>query len=205
MVYSVNGSTRKKCYLSYKILLREGKLVMKKHIVVTLCLLITTLGYGQPKEENTIEWQQNRKLTWSDFKGPAHNWNVAAVTYCGIKIEPVNFNKTNGKATYKITTYFITDSSFYFKNKADTFVLSHEQAHFDIAELYARRMRAVLADKGVIVFKEANTIYQRFYKEYLNFQQKYETKTKHGTNLPEQKKWEELIAAELNKLSKFKN
>ncbi len=74
-------------------------------------------------------------------------------------------------------------------SKTKNLNINHEQGHFDIAEIYARKLRKeflenVKTEKDYqLKFK---LIYQVMYGEFLDYQNYYDNITKRGTNAEKQ-------------------
>ena len=82
-------------------------------------------SFAQNKDEELISWNEEKKLTWADYKGQAKtNADAAAstATYLGIEY---NFN--NKGFGYKITCSFSKTKSWGL-HKTD-YILAHEQAN----------------------------------------------------------------------------
>lgn len=112
-------------------------------------LIICNLTFNTSTQP-PIVWSENRKLTWSDFKGkPDKNSAGSASTACKIEIRPVNVlvdekgNIQNYKPL-KAVALFFPDLSWVKKKK--THLLLHEQLHFDIVELYSRKLNRKFAE-----------------------------------------------------------
>lgn len=176
---------------------------MKNLFIISSLLLLGLNGFGQ-NLGNEIHWCQEYKLTWNDFKAPTKDWNVGAVTYCGISLTPIKTNRFNGKSKYKAIATFNIDSSFHFPSKVDNDVLRHEQFHFNIAELYARKMRQELSFKSMVSNNIATEIFNRLFKQYLDFQENYEKETELGLNTEVQLQWENNVQKLLEELQTFK-
>lgn len=172
---------------------------MKFNSLILLCLLSSKMTFSQE-----IEWRENYKLEWKDFKGPTKNWEVAATTCCGILLKPDKRNIWDGKATYKAIAVFTCDSSFYFPDRINNEVLKHEQTHFDIAEIFARKLRKILREKSFLTHEKARGIYDNLYEGYFDFQTKFEEETKLGSKKKEQVKWEQLVKEKLSELDEYK-
>lgn len=168
-----------------------------KRTIAFLCVM----GVFHCYSSQNISWNRERKLTWEDFKGTPNDARFAASTYCVIGMIPEHTNILNGQTSYKITCEFISDSSWYFKEKESLAVLLHEQLHFDIAELYARKMRQKL--KKPIMPTVGRYIFNTLYDEYMEFQKLYESQTRYGAIKEEQSRWNALVKKRLKKLKKF--
>ena len=82
--------------------------------------------------------------------------------------------------------------------------MDHEQLHFDITELYARKIRKrfkELQDMGETDYEEYVKIYYELEKELDAFQQKYDSEVYFREQ--NQKEWIEKIAKELEELKEY--
>src|SRR5919112_1484552 len=92
------------------------------------------------KQSNLIEWNAERRLTWNDFKAqPDKNSTNAALTSSSINIE---FGYNSSGLKYNIKCRFDKNSSW--GRIKNDYILSHEQGHFDIAEIHARKLHKAL-------------------------------------------------------------
>lgn len=164
--------------------------------ILLLNVFILPLFLLSPIEEDFIKWDESRKLTWDDFKAePMKLGNTAAMTTTKLGF---SYNVTNGKVTFKIDCRFDKNRSWgLVKND---WILKHEQGHFDIAEIFARRL-----NKAVNEYQFNKTSFQRdldlIYKSVVNgkevFQQQYDIETDHSRNKDKQEEWFGKIDAEL--------
>lgn len=89
--------------------------------------------------ENEVIWHQNRKLDISDFKGSVEKRPFTAATFSSFRYTLEARPFITNKYTLNVETFFDCKSSYFKHTKLDSFVLIHEQLHFDISELYARK------------------------------------------------------------------
>jgi hypothetical protein len=84
-------------------------------------------------------------------------------------------------------------------------LLQHEQRHFDLCEVYARKLRQKLAKRSWTGddADKIDRIYQHLYKELNERQLKYDEETVHGLDTDKQHEWNEQIAKELNELTDY--
>jgi predicted secreted Zn-dependent protease len=77
--------------------------------------------------------------------------------------------------------------------------LSHEQLHFDISELYARRMREMLGRQtfGPNVRAEVRRIFKQLNQELSEFQDRYDRETDFSRDREAQAHWNAAIARRL--------
>ncbi len=155
------------------------------------------------KYQRYIEWGENRRLTWEDFKGtpnPKEYPEAAALTNCGFGFQS---NRVNLFKRTKIFVENTFDSKLSWvlneEAKIDR-ILAHEQAHFDLSEIYARTLRLKLKEQKLTVLNidhKAKSIFDEVYRLYLEKQELYDSETEHGINQKEQLRWEKFIAKEL--------
>ncbi len=148
-----------------------------------------------------FHWNDHSKLSWDDFIGPVHasDEESAAATHCGIGFKVVN-NTAANPAVIVFNTFYPGKSWVRADAKIPS-ILEHEQGHFDLCELYTRKLRERMcnvdlhsADARTLLMK----VYSSVSREYEAAQQSYEQETIHGTNLPEQKRWQAYLADKLS-------
>ncbi len=62
--------------------------------------------------------------------------------------------------------------------------------HFDIAEIFARKLRSKLSSlKNTCDRSSVLSLYQSIDNELVDFQKQYDIETSHGTNKNKQKEW----------------
>ncbi|WP_339656929.1 DUF922 domain-containing protein [uncultured Maribacter sp.] len=170
-----------------------------KTYLVFLLLILFTVSLVQSQEE--VEWSPDFRFTWADFKGPAPiNSSASATTASGISY---NFSTSEEnkelKIEYTVGAYFYPTRSWYKAEVCNDVTLSHEQIHFDITELYARKMRKQLAETKFTenVKEEVRKIYKTTLRQLNDFQNKYDSETNYSRNLTVQEKWVKDIATVL--------
>lgn len=165
---------------------------MKTTIIVIILFICNSEIFSQ---SNKICWNENRKLTWDDFtvKSIDSSQNFSATTSYEMKVK----FKLNS-----VIPYFIKDESWVLlSEKSSLDLLEHEKLHFDIVELFARKMRYEFE-----ISKENNLekIYDCNMLILKEFQHRYDRETNHGIIGSEQNCWIEFIKDELKKLDTHK-
>lgn len=160
---------------------------------------LTTMLAQDYKE--VIPWSQERRLSWADFQGPIpKDAMAAAITASGISYNysaNLMFNEVN--LDFEVNTYFYPTGSWYKPAVCDSVVLSHEQLHFDITELFARKMRKKLLQSTFSdnVKEEVRNIYNTVLKELNAYQELYDWETDFSRKPLAQQRWHKKIWAEL--------
>ena len=150
-------------------------------------------------DEDQILWQPEYRLSWDDFLcEPLRNTEAVALTSTTLGLA---YRIQNGKLSYNINCGFSKKRSWALLKTP--YILAHEQAHFDITEIYARKLNQQLKEtrfsKGASMQGQVNAIYEKMMKEKEAFQELYDGETSHSRNKAKQAKWlnkiDEMLAA----------
>jgi hypothetical protein len=171
--------------------------------IFSLILVITFFSSFKPAGSSLINWSAERRLTWDDFKArPDRGSPNAALTGTDIKFD-FSYNSNKG-FQYHISCWFDKNKSWG-RVKTD-YILSHEQGHFDIAEIYARKLCKAFreyhpdAEKAQ---KDVNRIYEKVIRELTETQKRYDHETNFSINKEEQMEWLKKIDDELKSLEPY--
>ena len=182
---------------------------------------ITLMSFSFVKDD-FILWQENKKLKIQDFK--ADNKDTIKVNrqqflgaISAIRIEYSSFQRNkNSVPDFSIKTYFDPNESWMLLK--NDYVLQHEQIHFDLTELYARKMR-----KSVESLRQKNvtniSIYRKKIQRWNAMKEKASNQfdadnqdyyIKIGQKIlfqknPKQEAWKKKVDRELFQYSLFKN
>jgi len=185
--------------------------VTARSIVIGIALAAATAPFSpyttaQTPEPLPIEWSKARKLRRTDFKGRiAAVGNAAALSFIIVQASwqcEGNRLVTNIKAVFdpSRSTWSPGQDSFSAANRrmmpagGGTALLEHEQTHFDIAEVFARRIRAHLEQLTDVCTRPGGTVplaavvddYQRELDEE---QARYDRETVFGNDARMQWNW----------------
>ena len=182
-------------------------MVVKKIIFIAI-LFKVTLCFSQ-KNETVILWEDTVKLTWNKFKAEAdYKAEPAAITASGIVFEySIQIvNKKNVSFSTSIKANFYPKKSWYKPNEVNVHILSHEQLHFDITELYVREFRKKVALLVVSssIKEDLNALHLKILKKLKERQSLYDEETDYSRNIEAQAKWQKMIDNELLNLIAFK-
>ena len=171
-----------------------------------LYFLILLFVLCQNKSEEII-WTKDRKLIWDDFKGrPDVNSKFNAVADCHVK-----WNVLTKKDTVIINVIsFMNTNSSWVKNTefGNAYLLKHEQQHFNVAELFARRFRQNLINRKLPktgIGNEIRKIYDSVEISFKKYQDAYDAETDHSKNKKKQEEWEKVISKEIQALDTYSN
>ena len=157
-------------------------------------MIIFTIGFLHGSSQDTLSWKPGFRLTWNDFRGkPDLRSSFLALSSTGISYRII-YNSN----TYQLDAEaFFVKSNSWRKSKADSGLLRHEQAHFDITEIYSRKLVKIKIDLNTET-KEFEKIIaekaQKIIDEKNAFQKLYDQETKYGTDRAKQEEWLEKIS-----------
>lgn len=183
---------------------------MKKHLFPLMLGCLAAMSFFLPKENpDHLAWSPDARLVWEDFRGVPDSVspNAKALTKTGMHYD---YKLQKDAIQVEAVCYFDRSQSWVSpkKNAQTPQQLKHEQLHFDLAELMARKIRKELSTHtskdipGTQAFiDKMNTQY--FETELAAMTAAYDTETNHGSTDSKQKKWETKIAGELKKLGAF--
>jgi hypothetical protein len=155
-------------------------------------ITISSLAFSQ----EYIGWNQQKKLSFDDFKGEIKVSTAAAVSSTIIKSDIVSQSVWTGRIKVRISAVFDKSTSWVKKEFMSARLLAHEQGHFDITEIFSRKLQ-IQVDSQIKGSKDYlhkfEKIYNDLYQEYFEFQTKYEVDTDKGRDAENQEKYNKLI------------
>lgn len=152
--------------------------------------------------QNEIKvWHIDPNLTFQDFKGkPLEEHEIVALSYLAISL----LKLANGE--YVVSAEFNTKRSWINSSKSNTDILNHEQGHFDLCEIYCRKLRKELfkAQKHNWTMDRVSRVYNRLQRKHFRRQRCYDSQTNFHKNQNGQKKWDAKIQFKLEKYAEWK-
>lgn len=175
--------------LSALVLSFSGKPVTKFADPVTVVIKDSS---SRMETANMIPWTLNKRLAWDDFLcEPKRGTDAVASTSTSLGIA---YQFADGELKYRITCNFNKEKSWGLL-KTD-YILAHEQAHFDITEIFARKLNESLQNYQFnkrTFKKDISQIYQSIIDQKEAFQKQYDGETDHSRNRKTQYDWLEKI------------
>jgi hypothetical protein len=174
-----------------------------------LALLLLTAGPAAAQQvklpPGAIRWSASRPLTVADFKGrPKPNQGHAALTSANINTGAAcrsNIFAGTAQASFDPATSWVREPA-----TMTPALLRHEQLHFDIAEVYARRLRQQLGAMRTPCDQLGSTfdrISQKAYADWQQAEDAYDHDTNHGLLHERQAQWEAQVRKQLLDLAAF--
>lgn len=162
--------------------------------LILTCLLGWCLLLGAFVETNTcIEWSPTRKLTWKDFSGilpvmPDHSAYTFVKNSYSTKI-------IGDSMDIIVSTCFQKDKSWAVSKDTSSYLLNHEQRHFDMAEIYARKFKiyALGWDRKDFLSNYLSDGLKTINDSLIAMHTAYDIETNHSRNTVAQCKWDRKI------------
>jgi len=174
---------------------------MNSFIKISLIIMSLVISIS-PQSDEEILWGE-KAIEWEDFKGmPPENYNTTMGAYTTTKIKTEYFSSKDRVQKTKVYCYFNQNKSWALLN--DDYSLAHERLHFDIAEIYARKIRKAFDSLATNEITEMSK-YSEVFKLYDNllgaYNHEYDSNV-YG-NKQKQAEWSEKIKNELKALEEY--
>lgn len=172
---------------------------MFKVLLGFLLLCCSSISLAQEKE---IIWCDSVKLSWSDYEVKNTKHKESAMSFIDLRYEGKVYDE---KIKIKVYAQFSPKKSWV-KPGSSQKLLNHEQLHFDIVELYARKLRKMIVETRLKP-KSMNRKVSKFYNKILEQKNKcqdiYDKETNYSRNEAMQKEWSEKIDSKLDELKEY--
>ena len=176
---------------------------MKRTLAVA-SLILTLFSFKKVSAQDTLYWSSGYKLTPKDFHGkPDTTASYPSISTCGIKY--IGHASKNAVQT-EAFGIFIRPKSWAVLYEDDSLWLIHERLNFDIAELFARKLRKSFFEykfRYATVQQDLDSLYDINHNEMNEMHASYEKETNHGLDESAQSIWNHKIKSELEKFEKY--
>ena len=168
----------------------------KSKFVVILFIFISFNSFGQ------IQWDSCSEINWGNFKGPPpEKTEFKATTTTFFKCE---YGSNDTCFFYTVKNLFDELKSWH--KDSSKYLLNHERGHFDISEIYARKIRKFLK---INLRKEISDINIRkgigaLEKQEVAYQKLYDAETNYSIDSEKQIQWLSTIQNQLKQLDDYK-
>ena len=182
---------------------------------VLVLVLTASLVFANEMEPWRVDWESVPTISWDLFQGTppsdaAHRTEAAAIHmtirwHASYSVSSSNGSHWSGQvASITVTNTMEPALSWVVPGKGYPSVLEHEQLHFDLNEVYRRKLECLLlatqacsgsTQQGAVdllnttLHQTANVVLQKLSE----MQALYDAQTSHGNNTGEQARWHDLI------------
>lgn len=179
--------------------------MISKRVIIPF-LFSSIFFFGQNKNEK-IRWSTERPLTWEDFRAtPEESNRWSANTNSGISYS-WSYSTASGEPVliHEVFSNFYPNHSWVKKVRDKEYLLAHEQLHFDISEIHARKLRKALSnyEASESIKKDLKKIYKNVEAERVAMQKKFDAETAHSEDRQAEYRWRKFVALKLKELAAY--
>lgn len=158
-------------------------------------------------KKHQIAYDTNYLLVWDDFitKRKPPSSPEAAEAALNLYFSAY-YHEDSGRYVLEVVAAFDRKLSWVRKDAKNDAVLNHEQLHFDIEELFARKLRKAFFEQIQSVQdieKKAEKLLKQYSRDLARMQKAYDKETHHGLNKAAQQSWDQKIRSELKLLDDY--
>ena len=169
-----------------------------KYILYIAMLMANASSYSPSDLETEMEWCDHKELTWQDFNGVPDDYShFSAVT--ATYIEEAHGCDEAGNFAYAVKAVFVKNQSWSIDKYSEA-LLNHEQVHFDLTEIYARKLRKIfqnLPNPCQMPQEDIMLVLEEFYEELELAHELYDEATRHGLHKGNQRMWNKFVEQKL--------
>lgn len=173
---------------------------MGLQLFIIIIILSGSVMRLSAQEGSSVEW--GNSIRYEDFQAKPAPSDTAAANI-SVTIMLGYSNTRTGSLKFKVVAVMEKDESWIKDEFRRDHILKHEQGHFDIAHIYAKRLESTLKQKRYTSkdVQLLNEIYDNTLEEMNARQIRYDRETSGGWNALAQSKWRMFIQNELKELN----
>ncbi|OEK04813.1 DUF922 domain-containing protein [Roseivirga misakiensis] len=163
-------------------------------------------GFLKVDTTRYIVWSDERPLTWSDYRLLKSDTIDLGITALTAVTHSVRGGIEKGKPNFEVYVLFKKRRSWT-TSRSDSLLFEHERLHFDLAELYGRKLRKQIAAMGSQNEKRLSAYRKKIKILLEEFKRKsalYDYETVHGEQQIKQAEWRNYVSYEMQRLHKYK-
>lgn len=167
-------------------------------IVIFLFITVSNKSFSQ----DTIHWRPDYKLKWEDFQGIPDSTSQ----HKAISSPSINYSLFYNEKTFNYEVFCSFNKKKSWVKGKDSVLLIHERGHFDIAELFARKLRQLFKSYNLnapTIKNDFKKMYDKVRIERDKMDDLYDKETDFSKNKQKQAYWNKKIVQELKKLKEF--
>ena len=174
-------------------------------------LLVLHLGFAQKGKYLTVDttkyivWSEERPLTWRDYLKISSDSIDLGVTALTAVTHSIRGGITKGQPNFQVYVLFKKRNSWT-TSRTDMQLFAHEKLHFDLAELYGRKLRkqiAAMGSQNVTKLSDYRKKIKILLDEFKRKSALYDRETFHGASPEKQLEWQNYVLQEMQRLHKY--
>ena len=166
---------------------------------LTVFVICFVLSQTTNAQRELIEWNDSLSFKIEDYKGPitSPDKSLHISTNCGLYCIPQIVGDT---AILTIIAYMDKNKSWARKKDVTPALLEHEKGHFDLTEVFARKMKkrvlALRTNKRTFI-KDVQEVYDKTWEDLQKQHQAYDKETEFSNVEFAQRTWQNYIKEHL--------
>ncbi len=169
-----------------------------KTFIYSISLIALTFLSLLAQSQHVLKWRTGERLTWNDFQAlPQHDAWQSAVTSTSFSLKPV---VVGDHVKVYVFSYFDKSKSWVKPGHKQYNLLLHEQGHFDLRELYTRKLKKALTKLKANrknINRKLNRLFKKNAKAFQKANKKYDKQTNYSRKKDDQRQWAQYIIDEL--------
>lgn len=167
--------------------------------IIIIMMIASSAAKIRAQGSSSVEW--GTPIDYKDFEATPGLYDTAAANI-SVTILLGYSNTRTGFLKFKVVAVMDKRESWIKDEFRKDHILKHEQGHFDIAHIYAKKLETSLKQKQYTSGDIAtlNRVYDRHLEEMNGLQVRYDIETKGGWDLLAQSKWRRFIQSELKEM-----
>lgn len=165
-------------------------------LFIILILCHGTVQCALAQDASSLEW--GGMISYEDFQSSPDEADTAAANI-SVSILLGYVNTQSNILRFKVVAVMDKDESWIKEGFRKPHILKHEQGHFDIAQIFARKLEAVLKKRfySPTDVRLLSDLYDDFLNQMNEVQVRYDQETRGGWDPVAQSKWRRYIEEEL--------
>ena len=182
--------------------------LLRHSFLLIACVCFHSKVSAQYLEVDTaayLEWSDDLYVSWKDYQFReqllADDVGMALTSV----IHSVRGGIIKGAPKFEVKVLFVKKDSWTTDSTSIT-LLAHEKLHFDIAELYGRKIRKQIDElikRGERDLKIYNKNVKQLLGDFKRYSHNYDKETRHGKDFDKQKRWFDAVYSELDRLKVY--
>lgn len=175
-------------------------MIMRLQFLIITIMLSGAAVRVSAQGSSSVEW--GKPILYQDFEAKPMPTDTAAANISVTILLGYSSTRT-GSLKFKVVAVMDKDESWIKDEFKRDHILKHEQGHFDIAHIYAKRLESALKQNRYTPkdVQLLNEIYDNALEEMNAIQIRYDRETSGGWNALAQSKWRRFIQNELKELN----
>lgn len=179
------------------IAVRDNFRCMKTFALTISLLLLSILNTAA---QDSLVYSLDSKISWDNFQAePLEQDSAGARISITIQMQIDKVNVWTGVTSFSAWAIMYPNRSWVEEEYKDEYSLNHEQLHFDIAQLIAKRLETHINNQKINGGnkQKMNKVFNDFYLELNELQDLYDKETLGGNDPKKQAEWDSKVRQDL--------